>query len=859
MEDKKDNKKYTYNPSQFEEKIYHFWKKNNFFNQNNQKKKSFTIILPPPNVTGDLHLGHAWDLYFPDLLIRYKKLKGYNAIWYPGTDHAGIATQAKIEKIIFEKTGKNRFEIGKKEFLNKIWDWKKLYENNIFNQWYKIGVCLDFNKYKFTLDKEVNDLVIKTFINYYKKGLIYQDTKLINWDPKLQTAISNIEIEKKETNSKLYYIRYPFFENKKDYLVIATTRPETIFGDSAIFINPKDKRYQKFIGKFLLNPLNNQKLKILTDDYIDISFGTGVMKATPAHDFNDYDLGKKYNLDFINILNKDGKMNQKCLKYANQDRYEARKNIIKDLKAKKLIEKIDLNYVNTISYSQRSGTIIEPLISKQWFLKSSILAKNILKFKNSKIDFYPERFLKEYKKAINNMEDWCISRQLWWGHRIPVWYFNDEIKVQEISPGKEWKQDEDVLDTWFSSSLWPIVFKNQEIIAESENTNYLSDTLFTGSDILFFWVVRMIFQAVEIEKKYPFKNVIIHGLIRDKNGKKMSKSLNNGINPIDVIDKWGSDSLRFFLLANSTAGNDLNFNEKKINHSWDINNKLFNINNLLLKLNSENKIERIEIFNLKLNPLDNFLIYKLKKLLLLIENNIEKYNLTIIFNNIYNFLIEDFSSNYLELLKEDKNTNKYINAINIYLQILIILHPFIPFLTEKNYQSLKNVIAIKKSILLENYLNLKDIDNLKINFNIIKRVLVILKVLRKINSDFKYQKNHKILILNQNLKENEKIYIKKFLENKYNFEFIDQIEKLKFNDVYISKEIGTIFYKFNDQELKTISDLKEKAQKYFKFEYDRSNDLLNNKGFLSKGKKELIENERNKKAKYKKLLNLIKN
>lgn len=859
MEDKNNNNKNIYNPGQFEEKIYDFWKRNSFFNKKNQGNKSFSIILPPPNVTGDLHLGHAWDLYFPDLLIRYKKLKGYNAIWYPGTDHAGIATQAKIEKIIFEKTGKNRFSIGKKEFLAKIWDWKKLYENNIFNQWYKIGVCLDFDKYKFTLDKKVNDLVNKTFINYYNEGLIYQDTKLINWDPKLQTAISNIEIEKRETKSKLYYIRYPFLDDKKNYLIIATTRPETILGDTAIFVNPKDQRYQKYIGKFLLNPLNDQKLKILTDDYIDISFGTGVMKATPAHDFNDYNLGKKYNLNFINILNKDGKMNQECLKYANLDRYEARKIIIKDLRMKNLIEKIDHNYINNISYSQRSGTIIEPLISKQWFLKSSKLAKNTLKFNNDKIYFYPERFLKEYKKAITNMEDWCISRQLWWGHRIPVWYFEDKIKVQEISPGKNWKQDEDVLDTWFSSSLWPLVNKDQKIIGKSENKFYLSDTLFTGSDILFFWVVRMIFQSIQIEKKYPFKNVIIHGLIRDKNGKKMSKSLNNGINPIDTINKWGSDSLRFFLLANSTPGNDLNFNEEKINYSWDINNKLFNINNLLLKLSLKEKIYRTEIFNLKLNSLDNFLLYKLKKLLILIENNLEKYNLTIIFNNISSFLIDDFSSNYLELLREYKNANKYQNALNIYLQILIILHPFIPFLTEKNYQSLKNKMEIKESILLENYLDLKDINNLKINFNIIKKVLAVLKVLRKINSNFEYKKNYKILILNNDLNNKEKIYIKEFFKSKYNFEFIEQIEKIKFNDIYISKSIGAIFYRFSDKNLKTIDYLKTKAQKYFKFEYDRSDNLLNNNGFLKNANNKLIENERNKREKYRKLLNLIKN
>ncbi|BDV03357.1 MAG: valine--tRNA ligase [Candidatus Hepatoplasma scabrum] len=856
MEEKKSIKK-IYNPLEFEERIYSFWKKNNFFIDKNKNNKTFTIILPPPNVTGELHLGHAWDLYFPDLLIRYKRLKGYNAIWYPGTDHAGIATQAKIEKIVFEETGKNRFQIGKEDFLKKIWNWKNFYEKNIFKQWYKIGVCLNFDKYKFTLDGDVNDLINEVFIDYYHKNLIYQDTKIINWDIKLQTAISNIEIERKETKSKLYYIRYPLLEDPKKYLIISTTRPETIFGDTAIFINPKDKRYQNFIDKYLVNPLNQEKLKIFSDKYVDINFGTGIMKVTPAHDFNDYDLGKKYNLNFINILNKNGTLNDKCLKYVNMDRYEARKKIIEDLSKRDLIEKIDDNYINYVSYSQRSGTIIEPLISKQWFLRSSKLSTNILKKDLIGLNFYPKRFLKEYQKGLKNMEDWCISRQLWWGHQIPVWYFKDKIKVQKDSPGKNWIQDQDVLDTWFSSSLWPIIFKNNKIIEKSKNNEYLSDLLFTGSDILFFWVIKMVLQAIEIENKYPFKNVIIHGLIRDKNGKKMSKSLNNGINPIDVINKWGSDSLRFFLLANSTAGNDLNFNENKINFSWDLNNKLFNINNLLLRLLKDKKVERLEFSNLKLNFLDNYLIYKLRKLILLIENNLEKYNLTIIFNNISTFLLEDFSSNYLELLKNDVNENKYQNALNIYLQILIVLHPFIPFLTEKNYQSLKNNIKVKKSILLEDYLNSNTISNLKINFNIIKKVIVILKVLRKINSDSNYKKNYQILILSKNLNLNQKKYIIQFLKNNYNFKFVNENREMKFNDIYISKNIGAIFYKFYEKDLKSTSNLKAKAIQHFRFEYDRSNDLLKNNGFIKNARKELIEKEKIKREKYKKLLTLI--
>lgn len=842
-----------YKPLESEKRIQSFWKENDFFkNENSKGKKTFTILLPPPNITGQLHLGHAWDSYYPDTLIRYKQLNGYQAIWYPGMDHAGIATQSKVEQKIFKETGKNRFDLGREKFIKQIWDWKKHYEKNIYNQWDKLGIALDYKKIKFTLDDDVNKLVTKTFIDFFNKGLIYKEKKIINWDPKLKTAISNVEVLHEDRQEKLYNIKYQL-ENSKEFLVISTTRPETMFGDTAIFVNPNDKRYKKLIGKNLVNPVNGKLLKIYADEYVDIEFGTGVMKATPAHDFNDYDLYKKYKLDIINVFNKDATLNEEAGEYSGLDRYDARKKIIESLKKKDMIDSI-IDHNMSISISERSGSVIEPMISTQWFLKSSELAKKAKtqqKNLKSSVLFYPKRFETTFINWLENMEDWCISRQLWWGHKIPAWYKDNEIKVQDKSPGKDWVQDDDVLDTWFSSALWPVVFKDEKVSSKSDNPNYLTDILFTGYDIILFWVSRMIFQSYEIERKLPFKKAIIHGLIRDSKGKKMSKSLNNGIDPMEVIEKWGSDSLRIFLLGNSTPGQDIKFNETKVRSAWDLNNKLFNIKNLLEKLSKDTNVKRLPLSKMDFSKIDNYILSKIDAFKNILKDNIEEYNLPIIFSNLNKLVFEDFANTYLEFLKTNNDEKSIERAINIFIELLIIIHPLIPFTTEDIYQSFGKDFKLKKSILLEEYNDLK----FKVDFDI-DILLSSIKVARTINSNPKYNKDEKIYIYVDNKKKFDINFVNKYISY-LNAEIINEFEE-QYSQINIFPKIGILYSKSESLNLLGIDKLKSQIKSDLEFELKRANTLLGNKKFVSNASSELVTSEKEKKKFYSESLDMIK-
>ncbi|NQX83262.1 MAG: valine--tRNA ligase [Mycoplasmataceae bacterium] len=833
--------KIKYNPKQSEKKIQSFWKKNDYFKFTNKGNKTFSIIMPPPNVTGKLHLGHAWDSYYPDMLIRYKQLNGFESIWYPGMDHAGIATQAKVEQKIFNEYGKNRFDIGREEFICKVWDWKEHYALNIESQWDKLGIALDYDKTKFTLDNDVNSLVLDSFINLYNKGLIFKGKRLINWDPVLKTAISNIEILHKVQNSKIYNIKYKF-ENSNEYIIIATTRPETMFGDAAIFVNPNDKRHKEKIGKFVINPSNGERLEIMSDKFVDIEFGTGILKVTPAHDFNDYKLYKKYNLKLVNIMNEDATLNELCGKYSGMNIDDVRKSLINEFGSNGVLDSI-LDYKKTVGISERSGSIVIPMISEQWFLKSSHLAKmanDAQKKDSTKIDFYPSRFEQVYIDWLKNMEDWCISRQLWWGHRIPVWYKNKEMKIQIESPGKEWIQDEDVLDTWFSSALWPIAFLNKDVISRSDNINYLSDTLFTGYDIILFWVSRMIYQSLELKEKSPFKKVIIHGLIRDKYGKKMSKSLNNGINPIDVIHKWGSDSLRSFLLGNSTPGQDIKFNEIKIQSAWDLNNKLFNSWKLLQMLIGDNKIERKSIKNLNLSKIDKYIVSKISLFKKILDNNIEEYNLSIIFNEMNKIVFDDFSNNYLEFIKQDKKNIKQLSrAINIFTELLILLHPMIPFVTEEIYQEMKNISSLKKSIMEERFSSITPIFDYDI-----KLLLASLKVARIINSKMEFKKNDNVEIFIETDKKININFINKYIS--YLNAYITTKKKDEYNEIEIFPDIGIIYSTFDKANNKSIDELRKIIFKKIKFEIKRSNWIVSNKKFMSNSNSQLVKNEKKK-------------
>ncbi len=844
-----------YNPKQIENKWQSFWKKNDYFKSHNSELKAFTIIMPPPNVTGKLHLGHAWDLYYPDLLIRYKQLHNYDAIWYPGTDHAGIATQAIVEKRLYEEQNLTRLDLGREKFLQKMWSWKDEYQKDILAQWDKLGIAADFDKLKFTLDKDVNDLVLNSFVELYNKGLIFRAKKLINWDPILKTAISNIEINHEQINGKLYDVIYKL-KDSKETLIVSTTRPETMFGDKALVVHPKDERYGKLIGKIAINPVNGEELPILADSYVDIEFGTAVMKVTPAHDFNDYELAKKHKLAFVNIFNEDATLNKECGKYANLSREEARIKVVTDLKANQQIAKI-VDYPHIVSLSERSGALIEPRLSIQWFIDAKKLSTNALKNQDTKtpINFYPKRFENDFTNWSEKMEDWCISRQLWWGHQIPAWYFEDQIKVQIESPGENWIQDEDVLDTWYSSGLWPLVFKDEAVIKRQDNPNYLSSTLFTGYDIILFWVSRMIFLAIEIDGRPPFHNEINHGLIRDNQGRKMSKSLGNGVDPMEEIDKWGSDSLRTYLLGNSTPGQDLKYNVKKINSAWDVNNKLFNTAKLIDHLIEVNKLvdfSKKDLKDLIPTKIDTYILEKFNNLVKNIEENVEIYNLTIIYENINKFIFNQFANNYLEFVKKDPTKKQLENTLNIFANILIVLHPFIPFLTEELYDNLKKHLVLKKSILLESYP--KEVST-EVDGD--AQVLLTLYKAIRICQSMPKIKNNSIITLTTSIKINKQ-FIDLFIKNTNTIININQ-DVQEATGVVITPGVGIVYYSLEDSALKSKKQLIKETLKHLEAELSRAKSFLENKKFIAHADKKLIEKEKAKVLFYQKSIEIIIN
>ena len=848
------SKKYT--PKEIESNLQSFWKQNDYFKFNTKGNKTFSIIIPPPNVTGKLHLGHAWNSYYPDMLIRYKQLSGYESIWYPGMDHAGIATQAKVEQKVFNEEGKNRFNYGREEFISKIWNWKEYYANNIEVQWDKLGISADYSKTKFTLDNDVNELVLKTFVKLHEKGLIYKGERLINWDPVLKTAISNIEINHEEKNGHLWHFKYQI-EGTEDFLVIATTRPETMFGDSAVFVNPKDNRYTNIVGKFVINPSNGKRLQVFADEYVDITFGTGALKVTPAHDFNDYELGKKHNLEFINIMNEDATLNELCGLYSGLDRLEARKQLVKDLDEKGLLDKVE-EHKNNVGISDRSGSIIEPRMSSQWFLKSSHLAEMSAKAQANeatKVDFYPNRFESIYMNWLESMEDWCISRQLWWGHRIPAWYKDDKVKVQIDSPGEGWTQDEDVLDTWFSSALWPLAFANEDVIARSDNKGYLSDTLFTGYDIILFWVSRMIYQSLELDGRAPFKKAVIHGLIRDEKGRKMSKSLGNGVDPIDIINKWGSDALRSFLLGNSTPGQDIKYNESKIQSAWDLNNKLFNSANLLDILTQDIELSRIELAGKykQAHPrTGNEILGKIQEFKDNLDKNIEEYNLSFIFTEMNKLVFDDFANNYLEFVKICKEDKELVNiAINIFVELLIVLHPLIPFITEELYLRFKDRLGLKDSILMESFKTFETTDSKDM-----KALKSALKVARTINSNPDFTKGSKAQLYIESNEKYDLSFVNQFIST-LDAEVVTYKQE-NYNLIDLFPGVGIIYGTFTKAKEKSILDLKKDIAKTIEFELKRAKGMLSNEKFVSNAEPVLVKAEKNKVKFYEESLNLIK-
>lgn len=673
--------------------VYKKWIDEGYFTAGDQTKIPYTIVIPPPNVTGKLHLGHAWDTTLQDILSRYKRARGFDVLWLPGMDHAGIATQAKVDARLKEE-GISRYDIGREKFLDRAWEWKSEYADTIRAQWAKLGLSLDYTRERFTLDEGLNKAVNKTFKKLYDEGLIYLGERIINWDPEARTALSNIEVIYHEIPGKMYYFKYRIQETGED-LIIATTRPETMFADKAIFVHPDDERYKDIVGLHAINPANGEPLPIMADDYIDMDFGTAVMKCTPAHDPNDFLLGQKYNLDMPICMNPDGTMNELAHKYAGMDRFECREALVEDFEKDGVVDHIE-EHPHQVGHSERTGVIVEPYLSKQWFVKMKPLAQAVLDAQKTeeKIEFIPPRFNHTFEQWLENIEDWCISRQLWWGHRIPAWFHKEtgEIYVGEEAPedAENWEQDEDVLDTWFSSGLWPFSTLGWPEETEDLKRYYPTDVLVTGYDIIFFWVARMAFQARHLTDNRPFKQVLIHGLIRDNQGRKMSKSLNNGIDPMDVIDDKGADALRFFLTTNSAPGMDLRFDETKLDSAWNFINKIWNASRYVQMQIPEENVPAMDVEHL--SEADQWILSRLNETVAHVTSNMDKYELGMVGNELYSFVWNDFCSWYIELSKaalqqEDRQNTQAVLAY-VLRQILILLSPFMPFVTEHIYTSL---------------------------------------------------------------------------------------------------------------------------------------------------------------------------
>ncbi len=679
---------------------YETWKNNNYFKSGDLSKEPYCIVIPPPNVTGKLHLGHAWDTTLQDIIIRYKRMQGYDALWLPGMDHAGIATQAKVDKKLRDE-GIDPRSMNREEWLKVAWAWKEEYAENIHNQWAKLGLSLDYSKERFTLDDGLSKAVRWVFVSLYNKGLIYRGERIINWDPLAKTALSNEEVIYKDTPGAFYHIKY-MLEDSDDYLEVATTRPETLFGDTAVAVNPNDDRYKKYIGKNVILPIVNKKIPIITDEHADMEFGTGVVKITPAHDPNDFEVGNRHNLERIVVMNTDGTMNENALQYNGIDRFECREAVTHDLDSMGLLIKVEpINH--NVGFSERTNVMVEPYLSKQWFVKMRPLADRVLenqKNKDTKVNFVPTRYEKVMNHWMEITYDWCISRQLWWGHRIPAWYKGDEVYVgMEAPKGDGWVQDNDVLDTWFSSALWPFSTLGWPDDTDMLKRYYPNNVLVTGYDIIPFWVNRMTFQGLEFLNERPFKDCLIHGLIRDKQGRKMSKSLGNGIDPMDVIDEYGTDSLRFFLTTNTAAGTDLRYDEDKVKATWNFINKLWNASRFVLMNIEDLNKDNYTLDNLKVQ--DKWILNKCNNLIKSTIKHMDKYEFNVVGTEVYNFVWCDFCDWYIELAKINMdNTTKSV-LLKVLTDILKILHPFMPFVTEEIYDMLP--IRDSESIMISSY------------------------------------------------------------------------------------------------------------------------------------------------------------
>ncbi len=690
-----------YDHKQTESNKYEIWKEKGYFKADNTSDKTpFCIVIPPPNVTGKLHIGHAYDTAIQDAIIRYKRMQGFDTLWLPGMDHAAIATEARVVKKLKDE-GIDKYEYGREKFLEACWDWTHEYGGSIRDQWAGLGLSVDYTRERFTLDEDLNKAVRQVFVDYYNQGLIYRGERIINWDPAAQTALSNEEVIYKSEKSAFYHIKY-VIDGTNQYLDVATTRPETLFGDTAVAVNENDDRYKEFVGKNVILPLMNKKIPIITDEHADMEKGTGVVKITPAHDPNDFEVGNRHNLERIVIMNDDATMNENVpKKYQGMTREECREACLEDLKEQGLLLEIE-PLTHEVGHSERTGVMVEPMVKEQWFVKMGPLAEKVLKFqdnKEEKINFFPKRFEKVLRHWMNISYDWCISRQLWWGHRIPAWYKEGEIYVGMEAPKEEgWVQDEDVLDTWFSSALWPFSTLGWPEKTKDFERYFPTDCLVTGYDIIFFWVARMAFQTEHITGKRPFKDCVIHGLIRDKNGRKMSKSLGNGVDPFDMVDKYGADSLRYYLTTDGSMGMDLRFDEVKLAATWNFINKIWNASRFVL-MNIDD-LAKVKLENLKNE--DKWILSKYEKTVKNVTKHMDKYEFNLAGSELYEFTWNYFCDYYIEMAKYSLDSSATKSTLcTVLTGILKMLHPFMPFVTEEIYQMLP--VKDCESIMISEY------------------------------------------------------------------------------------------------------------------------------------------------------------
>ena len=837
-----------YDHKSVEKGKYQHWLEKEYFKAGDVSKKPYAIVIPPPNVTGKLHLGHAWDTTLQDMIIRYKRMQGYDCLWLPGMDHAGIATQAKVDKKLREE-GINPRDMDRKDWLEKAWEWKDEFAKTIHSQWAKMGISVDYDHERFTLDKGLNDAVNKVFIDLYNKGLIYKGERIINWDPVQMTALSNEEVIYKEDKGAFYHLKY-FLEDGSRYLEVATTRPETLFGDTAVAVNPKDERYKDLIGKNVILPIVNKKIPIIGDIHADPEFGTGVVKITPAHDPNDFEVGLRHNLAKVVVMNKDATMNELAGKYQGMSREECRKNLVEELKEKDLLIKIE-EMTHSVGHSERSDAVVEPYLSKQWFVKMRPLADRVLenqKNKETKVNFVPPRYEKTMNHWMEITYDWCISRQLWWGHQIPAWYKDGEMKVQVTSPGEGWVQDSDVLDTWFSSALWPFSSLGWPNDTTLLDRYYPTNVLVTGYDIIPFWVNRMTFQALEFTGKRPFKDCIIHGLIRDKQGRKMSKSLGNGVDPMDVIEEYGCDALRYFLTTNSAPGMDLRYDIEKVKSSWNFINKLWNASRFVLMNIEDLKSREFDYSDLTIS--DKWILTKKNLIIKSITSSMDKYDFHNVGNELYKFVWEDFCDWYIELSKANMNDTTKKVLLDVLTTILKLLHPFMPYVTEEIYSMLP--VKEQESIMISSYpvFNKEEIFNE--SKEILEKVLEDIVAIRNLKATNKVTKDSLVEIkTEENLLKVYSSQLKIKQENLVN-EVPSSLKSINYKSKYID-----ITYYFEQEEVDNNKILEEIEKLTASIE--RRKKLLANENYVNKAPKNIVELDREKLKEEEEKLSLLKN